>query len=266
MEVLTVNKLEKAAAFGAMMGKEASNAARRVFTKLMQDMSAGKLRWHGTSDAKATDILSSQVFKPSTRYGDKGDMTFSRHLPMPSFTSKPGQSALGFSSSNPAYIARGPSDPQQAGRRLNPLESKAPIGTGHDFRMNDGPTKPIDVIPQSGLLRWAKETDDPNLNAQFKKFGARIIPKDLFSHLTKNVTGTPLSQRALDLHGVRSSWAVESLKDRVIDRAASTRHLSTYNPNSSFVAPAADSSPSWLQRITPDLSSWWQKITQAFQR
>ena len=228
--------------------KQASNAARRLFTKLMKDTAAGNMRWHGTTTTGAKQILDTQKMMPSMWGSMPGDSTFSRHVPIAHYAS--GGTSLGFNRAHPEYRARG-WNPFFSTKRLFPSG-----GADGALMQADGITKPLTVAPQSGLIRYARQTDNPALNQQLTRQGARLIPPKLFDHFNdRRVTGSVLPPAV--------SKKFEYLKGRpIVDRDAALKHLSQYGQTPQAPLPPASTKNIFgvdTSRIPSMTMSEWQE-------
>lgn len=257
--------------------KQASNVARRLFTRLMKDTAAGNMRWHGTSVPAAKDILAQQSLKPSMYRDTAGLGTLSRHLPL----SKWNQGALlGFNAKHPAYRAA-TATPSSVADRFYPYGAEG-MGDTSLFRFVDGPTKPIALTPGSGALRWAAKTNDPQLNTTLQRQGARLLEPKLVRHLSQpDVAGqmvTPGVAKMLGQHlskldqpdrwrtpGVRKMLGRTSLP--VVSQRAALQHVAAFGRAAPAAASATGNNASALWgNIKNTLSGAMSNISGMFKR
>jgi hypothetical protein len=217
--------------------KQASNAARRLFTKLMKDTAAGNLRWHGTNTSATKSILDSGTLKGT------GDAMFSRHAP---FTIYDKGSVLGFTRQSPVFKNRA-QDPHYSGKRFFPNSFLSyPDQTAHPAPMHfqaDGLKGNMPVQPRSGVLRYAADTGDSAINSRLRQHGARVVPRDLMSFMfdRKIPTSTPTTINAFKFAPQFADPRAErAMVPRIVTRKDVLKHLATFN-NPQLPATAANS-------------------------
>ena len=240
--------------------KQASNAARRLLTKLMKDTAAGNLRWSGRSVSTAENIARTGIFR-----GGDGDPMFSRHIPLAMYSRVgKGGTALGFTRAAPEYRFR-PQNSHYASKRFFPNTAIGrPSETAHPakaFFMTEGVKGNMPVPARAGVLRYAVDTGDPKVNALLRNHGARIMPQKLFQHFNDQriPTSTQLSQAIRQMIG---NWSLNANPGAgVFTRNDALRHLATFNaPKSPGVAPSAPST--WLDAAR----RWLRGVPNMFKR
>ncbi|NDD52515.1 DEAD/DEAH box helicase [bacterium] len=240
--------------------KQASNAARRLLTKLMKDTAAGNLRWSGRSVSTAENIARTGIFR-----GGDGDPMFSRHIPLAMYSRVgKGGTALGFTRAAPEYRFR-PQNSHYSSKRFFPNTAIGrPSETAHPakaFFMTEGVKGNMPVPARAGVLRYAVDTGDPKVNALLRNHGARIIPQKLFQHFNDQriPTSTQLSQSIRQMIG---NWSLNANPGAgVFTRNDALRHLATFNvPKSPGVAPSAPST--WLDVV----QRWLRGVPNMFKR